>query len=76
MEKTIIRQKLPNKDSFAELATFWDTHDLTDFEEDLEEVGEPLFVRAKGTSLSIDLQPADASISRRSPGRRASRRQA
>ncbi|MBI3682999.1 MAG: hypothetical protein HY235_21720 [Acidobacteria bacterium] len=60
MEKTIIRQKLPHTDSIEELARFWDTHDLTDFEEDLEEVGQPVFVRTKGTSLSIDLQPAEA----------------
>ncbi len=60
MEKTIIRQKLPSTDSIEELARFWDTHDLTDLEEDLEEVGEPVFVRTKGTSLSIDLQPAEA----------------
>lgn len=56
----MIRQKLPNTDSIEELALFWDTHDLTDFEEDLQEVGEPVFVRPKGTSLSIDLQPAEA----------------
>ncbi len=60
MEKTMRRQKLPNTDSIEELARFWDTHDLTDFEEDLEEVAEPVFVRAKGTSLSIDLQPTEA----------------
>jgi len=54
------RRKLPNTDSIEELARFWDTHDLTDFQEDLEEVGEPVFVRTKGTSLSIDLQPAEA----------------
>ena len=60
MEKTITRRKLPNTDSIEELARFWDTHDLTDFEEDLEEVGEPIFVRTKGTSLSIDLQPGQA----------------
>ncbi len=60
MEKTLIRQKLPNTDSIEELARFWDTHDLTDFEGDLEEVGEPVFVRTKGTSLSIDLRPAEA----------------
>jgi len=54
------RQKLPNTDSIEEMARFWDTHDLTDFQEDLEEVGEPVFVRTKGTSLSIDLQPAQA----------------
>ncbi len=60
MEKTMRRQKLPNTDSLEELARFWDTHDLTDFEEDLEEAAEPVFVRAKGTSLSIDLQPTEA----------------
>lgn len=27
------------------LAEFWDTHDLTDFEDQLEEVTEPIFVR-------------------------------
>jgi hypothetical protein len=62
MEKTIIRRKLPNTDSIEELARFWDTHDLTDFEEDLEEVVAPVFVRPKGTSLSFDLQPAEAQL--------------
>ena len=52
--------KLPNTDSIEELARFWDTHDLTDFEEDLEEVRTPVFVRTKGRSLRIDLQPAEA----------------
>ena len=60
MEKTMRRQKLPNTDSIEELAKFWDTHDLTYFEEDLEEAGEPVFVRVKGTSLRIDLQPTEA----------------
>ena len=60
MEKTLIKPKLPKTDSIDELARFWDTHDLTDFEDDLEQVGEPVFVRTKGTSLSIDLQPAEA----------------
>ena len=50
---------MPNTDSIEELAKFWDAHDLTDFEEDLEEAAEPVFVRAKGTSLSIDLQPTE-----------------
>ena len=60
MDKTLIRRKLPKPDPIDELARFWDTHDLTDFENDLEQVGEPVFVRTKGTSLSIDLQPAEA----------------
>ncbi len=53
-------QEPPNTDSIEELAKFWDSHDLTDFEEDLEETGEPVFVRARGTPLSIELQPREA----------------
>ncbi len=60
MEKTIKRQTLPRTDSIEELARFWDTHDLTDFEGHLAEVAESVFVRAQGKSLSIDLQPAEA----------------
>ena len=37
------REKLPQIDSIEELAHFWDTHDLTTFEDDLEEVVEPVF---------------------------------
>jgi hypothetical protein len=37
---------LPKTDSIDELARFWDTHDLTDFEDQLEVVTEPVFVRA------------------------------
>jgi hypothetical protein len=63
MEKTMRKRKLPNTDSVEELARFWDTHDVTDFEAELEEVTEPVFVRkggrAKGASLSIVLPPAD-----------------
>jgi len=51
---------IPNTDSIEELAKFWDTHDRTDFEGELEEVTEPLVVRTKGISLSIDLQLAEA----------------
>ncbi|MEK7406937.1 MAG: CopG family antitoxin [Acidobacteriota bacterium] len=60
MEKTIKSQRLPKTDSIEELARFWDTHDLTDFEQDLEEVPEPVFVRARAKSISIELQPTEA----------------
>jgi hypothetical protein len=60
MEKTIKKHRIPNTDSIEELAKFWNTHDLTDFEEELEEVDEPVFVRAEGTSLSIELQLTEA----------------
>lgn len=39
------RTNIPQTDSIQELAHFWDTHDLTDFENELEEVGEPVFER-------------------------------
>ena len=60
MEKTVKRQRLPNLDSVQALASFWDAHDLTDFEAELEEVDKPVFVRLQGTSLSIELLPGEA----------------
>jgi hypothetical protein len=43
VEKEMKASKLPETDSIEELARFWDTHDLTDFEDQLEEVTEPVF---------------------------------
>jgi hypothetical protein len=37
--------ELPSTRSIEELAKFWDTHDLTEFDHELEEVTEPLFER-------------------------------
>lgn len=34
---------IPQTDSIQELADFWDTHDLTDFEDQLEEVKTTVF---------------------------------
>src|SRR5262245_57509622 len=45
MEKPMTTPKIPPTDSLTELARFWDTHDLTDFEDQLEEVREPVFER-------------------------------
>lgn len=42
-------------DSIQELARFWDTHDLTDFEDQLEEVSEPVFERE--AVVKIQLEP-------------------
>jgi len=36
---------LAKVESIAELAEFWDTHDLTDFEDELEEVSQRVFLR-------------------------------
>jgi hypothetical protein len=49
---------LPKTDSISELAKFWETHDLTDFEEELQEVTDPVFVRPAG--LTVRLAPDDA----------------
>lgn len=53
-------QILPQTDSIQELARFWDTHDLTDFEDQLEEVPESVFER--NTVLQIQLQPEEIEL--------------
>ena len=52
-------QKLPQTDSIEELARFWDTHDLTDFEDELEEVTEPVFVRKPEIAMVLHLEPPE-----------------
>jgi len=37
--------KIPQTSSIQEFADFWDTHDLTDFDAELEEVDEAIFDR-------------------------------
>ena len=44
-------------DSIEELARFGDTHDLTDFEDQLEIVTEPVFERQ--TTISVRMQPQE-----------------
>lgn len=46
--------QLPKTDSIKELAHFWDSHDITDFEEYLEEEKEPVF--KKGADIQIHLE--------------------
>ena len=57
--------KLPQTDSIAELAQFWDTHDLTDFDSELEEVTETIFQRGSETPLTILLQSEEAEAIKR-----------
>ena len=47
--------QIPHTDSIAELARFWDTHDLTDFEDALEEVTESVFERRAEETVTIHL---------------------
>ena len=51
-------KKIPQTDSIQELAEFWDTHDLTDFEGELEEVHEPVFQ----PGVTVPLTPRDAKV--------------
>jgi hypothetical protein len=52
--------KIPQTDSVAELSHFWDTHDLTEFEGELEEVKTPVFERGSQNVLRVTLPPDDA----------------
>jgi len=57
------KQKLPHFDSIDELAQFWDTHDLADFEDELEEVTEPLFIEnGQQSVVKFYLQSQESAI--------------
>jgi len=56
-------QQLPQTDSIQELANFWDTHDLTDFEDELVEVTEPVFEPV--TVIPLNLESGEARAVRR-----------
>ncbi len=51
------KSKLPKTDSIQELAEFLDSHYLTDFEDELEEVAEPVFVR--GAAIKVPLESSE-----------------
>ena len=53
-------EALPQTDSIQELAQFWDAHDVTDFEDELEEVTEPVFERRSVIALDLDSTEAEA----------------
>ncbi len=53
-------QQLPRTDSIKELANFWDTHDLTDFEDELMEVTGPVFERVTVILLNLESDEAEA----------------
>ena len=52
--------KIPQTDSIEELAKFWDTHDVTEFENEFEEVTEPVFEQKTETTVTIQLQSREA----------------
>ncbi|MCB0065345.1 MAG: hypothetical protein KDE19_24640 [Caldilineaceae bacterium] len=58
METITKEEHIPQTDSIEELAAFWQSHDVTDFEDELEEVTTPVFVReqvAGNASVQIEL---------------------
>ena len=52
--------KIPRTDSIHDLARFWDTHDLTDYEGELEEVEGPVFERRMIVQVPLSPKEADA----------------
>lgn len=48
------KSRLPKTDSIKKLAAFWDKHDVTDFEDELEEVAEPVFVRPAEIKVPVE----------------------
>src|SRR6266446_4031572 len=60
MERPMRKSKLPRIDSIKKLAEFWDTHDLTDYEDELEEVAEPVFVRGAAIKVRLESREAEA----------------
>lgn len=54
------KSKLPQSDSIQELAQFWDTHELTEFDDKLEEVTGPVFARK--TSIKVPLESREAKL--------------
>lgn len=53
-------RSLPQTDSIQALAQFWDTNDITVFEDQLEEVAEPVFERAAVIPLRLAAPDAAA----------------
>ena len=56
----MMKEPLPQTDSIEALARFWDTHDLTDFASELEEVTELLFERDIVLAIHLSAQEAQA----------------
>lgn len=60
MEKPMTPREIPETDSIREIARFWDTHDLTEFEDELESVIEPVFERETVVTVHLPSKDAEA----------------
>jgi hypothetical protein len=56
----VSKENIPQTDSIEQLAEFWDTHDLTDFEDELEEAAQPAFERGMVVRLFLPKNEAEA----------------
>ena len=54
-----MKTQIPDTDSIAELERFWDTHDVTDFEDKLEEAS-GVFARAEAIPVPLTVAERDA----------------
>jgi predicted DNA binding CopG/RHH family protein len=52
-------------DSIQELASFWDTHDVTEFEDEMEEVDERVFDKGRQVEMRIALLPEELTALKR-----------
>jgi len=59
------RQQIAQTDSIRKLAQFWDTHDVTEFDDELEEVTESVFEAKGGAGVEVRLRPSEAAAVRR-----------
>lgn len=57
--------RIPNTDSIQELAEFWDTHSITDFDDQLEKVSEPVFGRQSAHAVRVPLSAEERQALRR-----------
>ena len=56
-------KRIPVTDSVEELAAFWDSHDLTDFADELEEVPKPVFAKKTGgQTVAVALEKKEAAM--------------
>lgn len=60
VEERMSMKEIPQTDSIEELAQFWDSHDLADFADELEEVSESVFERETAVTIHLSSEEAEA----------------
>jgi hypothetical protein len=57
--QAVMNMKLPQIDSIEKLAEFWDAHDVTEFEDEQEEVTSPVFERKTIVRVPLDAKQTE-----------------